>query len=330
MDHTLDGSHSIQQRKLKDSQKNEILKKIYYDVKSPTYLSSSAILQDFLRKYHIKINKLYIEEWLKEQSVHTLHKNIKSDQRSQFVSSEIDRMWGADLIDFRNISKFNKGINYVLIVIDFLSKYIWFDILKDKKPQSILNGFKKIFKEKRICKILITDAGREFDNKLFRKFLNAHDIKLYIMRNEVKCAVAERAIRTLKEKIAKHMFITGRNSYVDVLKNIIVNYNNSKHSRTKFKPIDLNKSNQFHAFLNLYKRRIPNKISHFNIGDKVRIQKIKRDFEKGYEIKWSKEIFKIKQKLSTLPQPRYIISDISGSPIIGSFYEFELQQVKNE
>ena len=61
---------------------------------------------------------------------------------------------------------------------------------------------------------------------------------MYSTYNEGKSVVAERFIRTLKNKLYKHMTATGKNVYYDVL-DIINKYNNTKHSTIKMKPIDV-------------------------------------------------------------------------------------------
>ena len=59
----------------------------------------------------------------------------------------IDSIWGADLADMQLLSKFNKGIRFLLCVIDVISKYAWIDLLKDKKGITITNAFQKILDE---------------------------------------------------------------------------------------------------------------------------------------------------------------------------------------
>ena len=58
-----------------------------------------------------------------------------------------DNIWGADLADIQSLSKYNKGIKYLLCVIDLLSKYAWVIPLKDKEGTSLVNAFKKIISE---------------------------------------------------------------------------------------------------------------------------------------------------------------------------------------
>ena len=56
----------------------------------------------------------------------------KLDKRKEH-SSFIDNTWGADLVDVQLIRKFNKGIRFLLCVIDIFSKYVWVISLKDKE-----------------------------------------------------------------------------------------------------------------------------------------------------------------------------------------------------
>ena len=51
---------------------------------------------------------------------------------------------GADLADMQLISMFNKGLRFLLCVIDIFSKYAWVVPLKDKKSITITNAFQKI------------------------------------------------------------------------------------------------------------------------------------------------------------------------------------------
>lgn len=105
-------------------------------------------------------------------------------------------------------------------------------------------------------------------------------------------------------------------------------YNNSVHSRTKFKPSDVNINNQEIVFLNLYKHILnkPTKYK-FQESDTVRIQKWKSPFDKGFTPNWRNELFKIDKIIHSLPHPRYKIKDFKGENIVGSFYQEELQKV---
>ena len=104
----------------------------------------------------------------------------------------------------QSLSKYNNEIKYLLCAIDLFSKYAWVVPLKDKRRISIANAFQKIISKRKPNKIWI-DQGGEFYNNLFKRFLKINNIEMYSTYNEGKSVVARRFIRTLKNKIFKHM-----------------------------------------------------------------------------------------------------------------------------
>ena len=70
--------------------------------------------------------------------------NQSSGKKRKVYSSFKDNIWGADLADMQLISKYSKGIRYLICTIDLFSKYAWIFPLKDKKVVSIVNAFQKI------------------------------------------------------------------------------------------------------------------------------------------------------------------------------------------
>ena len=100
------------------------------------------------------------------------------------------------------ISKYNKGFRFLLCVIDIFSKYAWVVPLKDKKGISIVYAFKKFLKQSNEKPIKIwVDEGSEFYNSSFKKWFKDNNIEMHSRNNEGKSVVAERFIRTLKNKI---------------------------------------------------------------------------------------------------------------------------------
>ena len=140
--------------------------------------------------------------------------------------------------------------------------------------------------------------------------------------NEGKSVVAERFIRTFKNKLYKHMTATGKNVCYDVLDDVVNKYNNTKHSIIKMKPIDVGDNNK-----RVYIDEHNEKDSRFKVGDRVRISKFKNIFAKGYTPNWSKEIFILNQINDTVPYT-YNIKHLNDEEIIGSFYDIELQKTK--
>ena len=139
---------------------------------------------------------------------------------------------------------------------------------------------------------------------------------MYSMYNEGKSVVAERFIRTLKNKLYKHMTATSKNVYYDVLDDVVNKYNNTKHSTTKMKPIDVKDGNGKGVYIDEHNENN----SRFKVGDRVRISKLKNIFAKGYTPNWSKEIFIVDKINDTVPYT-YNLKDLNDEEIIGSFYD---------
>ena len=79
----------------------------------------------------------------------------------------------------QSLSKCNKGIKYLLCVIDLFSKYAWVVPIKDKKGTSIVNAFQKIISKGRKPNKIWVDQGSEFYNNSFKDFLKINNIELY-------------------------------------------------------------------------------------------------------------------------------------------------------
>ena len=222
----------------------------------------------------------------------------------------------------QSLSRKNKGIKYLLCTIDLFSKYTFVIPLKYKKGISIVNAFDKMIKQSnRKPNKKWVDQGGEFYNNVFKNWLSNNDIIMYSIYNEGKSVVAERFIRTLKNKLYKHMTATGKNVYYDVLDDVVNKYNNTKHNTIKMKPIDVKNSKR------VYIDEHNEKDSRFKVGDRVRISKFKNIFAKGYTPNWSTKIFIVDKVNDTVPYT-YNLKDLNDEEIIGSFYDRELQKTK--
>ena len=164
---------------------------------------------------------------------------IKKFKKRKVYSSFRDNILGVDSANMQSLSKYNKEVKYLLCVIDFFSKYAWVIPLKDKKATSIVNAFKKIISKGRKPNKIWVHQGSEFYNQSIKDFLKINDIEMYSTFNEGKSVVAERFIRTLKNKIFKHMTAISKNVYFDALDDILNKYSNTVHITIKMKPIDV-------------------------------------------------------------------------------------------
>ena len=102
------------------------------------------------------------------QLANELHKPIiRKFKKRKVYSSFRDNIWGVDLADMQSLSKYNKGIKYLLCAIDLFSKYAWVIPLKDKRGTSIVNGFQEKISEGRKPNKIWVDQGSKFYNNSF-------------------------------------------------------------------------------------------------------------------------------------------------------------------
>ena len=158
------------------------------------------------------------------------------------------------------------------------------------------------------------DKGSEFYNNSFKIWLQDNDIEMYSRHYEGKSVIAERFIRTFKNKIYKYMTSISKNMYIDKLDDIVKKYNDTYHTSIKMKPFDV-KDNTYIDF----KKEVNDKNPKFKVGD----LNTKNFLLKGIcEIGQKK--YSLLRKLKILFHG-HVINDLNGEEIIGTFYENELQ-----
>ncbi|XP_072395128.1 uncharacterized protein [Diabrotica undecimpunctata] len=120
----------------------------------------------------------------------------------------------------------------------------------------------------------------------------------------------------------------GSYKWLDALPIITEEYNNTKHSKTGYKPSHINKSNEKTILNKSYTHLKIAGPRKFKAGDILRVSKAKHFFEKAYTPNWTTELFIIAQVKIKNPIT-YLLEDMQGAPISGGFYEEELQKTSN-
>ena len=159
------------------------------------------------------------------------------------------------------------------------------------------------------------DKCKEFYNKDVKDL-----IELYSTENEEKSSFVERWIRMMKEKMWKYFTANCMNVYMNALSDLVREYNNTRHSSIKMMPVQASKKeNELRVWRNLYPEHleIHDVNPNFSVGDKVRISKKKKTFEKGYTTRWVEEIFMIVEVKHTSPVT-FKIADLNGEEIQGT------------
>lgn len=213
----------------------------------------------------------------------------------------------------------------MLIVIDSYSKYLWIKPLKNKTAKIVASNFEDILtSSKRIPTNLQTDDGLEYKNSIFSALMKRYGINHYSTYSVKKAAMAERVIRTIKQKLFQQFSLHGNYRWINIIDNIVNEYNNTVHSTINVKPNTVNEHTKLDVFRDL---KLFDKNIKFNIGDTVRISKHKSLFEKGYLPNWSTELFKVTKIKYTNPVS-YLLEDMHGQAIHGSFYNQEMLRAK--
>ena len=109
-----------------------------------------------------------------------------------------------------------------------------------------------------------------------------------------------------------------------MLEDIVNKYNNTVHRTIKMKPVNVT-DDYFIEYIEDSNKRNPK----FKVGDHVRISRYKNIFAKGYAPNWPEQVFVINKIKNKVPWT-YVINDLNGEQIIGSFYEKEMQKTNQK
>lgn len=298
----------------------KLLEKIYYNFESPASFGGVRKLAEQAR-----ISQRKAKDWLMSQDVYTLHKPVRYRfPTRRTIALGPNELWQADLMDMKKYSRENKGIKYLLVVVDVFRRKLFVHALKNKTQEQVLEGFKTLFKREK-CQKLHTDHGTEFFNRKLQSFFKSYGVHHYGTQSPNKASLAERKIRQIKEKIYRIFTHTSKYKYIDFLPALVKSINDSINRSTGFAPSKIKKIHHSTIFKKLYGSNANTKFK-LNINDQVRISKTRKVFHKSYLPHWTHEIFLIKSRYKTQP-PTYDLIDLKGEPLIGRFYEFELQRV---
>jgi hypothetical protein len=305
----------------------------YYDPRAPGSFGGIDALRRSVNAVEGQHkSKEEVEEWTESQPTYGLHKPArKRFRRNRILVHGVDEQFQADLIDVSAYARFNGGITFLLVCIDVLSKFLWVIPLKNKSAQTVLAGFQQIFAE-RIPSKLQTDHGTEFANSTLRTYLQQRGVHQFFTWNpDIKASIAERVIRTIMQKVAKLQTYLNTNSFIAFLPDLVHSYNNTYHRSIKMTPTEASDpKNARQAWHNLYgdMKKIPasRKKFKYGLGDHVRLSEERTAFRKGYKQQWTNEVFKV-VKQSLRDPVVYRLESLDGEPVIGSFYEQELQRV---
>ena len=324
------------QQRIQSMNKEDILKKYYFDPKHPAaYGGPEKLLKVLQKKYPGVFTLNYISRWLSNQDAYALQKPVRHRFKTANVRvTSVNEQWDIDLLSMLNLSDENDGVRYLLFAIDILSRKVRVQPLKNKTAKSVLEGMKAMLKDVKPKKIR-ADKGSEFVNRWFKKLMKEEYIYFFTTQNLAKANYVERVQRTIKTALYRYMRHQGNYRYIDVLDEIVTNYNNTPHrSLNDLAPNQVNKDNEADVWAFIYLKKRPRVKSkprfQFKLGDLVRISFTKALFRRAYQEQYTAEVFRVSGRLLKQGIPMFRLKDLKDEDVKGFFYANELQKVDKD
>ena len=254
-----------------------------------------------------------IKKWLIGQAVYDAHKAVRRKFKQQFYQFDVDT------IARKRYKKQNNGYNYILVMIDVMSKFCWTYPLKTLQGVEMVKALSYLISQK-VTKIR-SDGGSEFDNQKVKEFMKIKKIDHFLTLNEQKANIAERVIKTLKSRLVKYMHHMNSHEWMKVLPQITAGYNKSYHRSIKMSLNDALNTDDITLWNNLYlppadKKPVVTKVARskkkknpykYKVGDIVKLSHFKGAFTKEYDEKWTNENFIITSRSTREGLPQYTI-----------------------
>jgi hypothetical protein len=271
------------------------LRSIYYDPKIG--FTNLNLFYERVKEAKLKIPYKTVKEFYNNQSINQIYKHInKHEERSSIISFAVGNCLQCDLMVITKFKSKNSNYKYLLNIIDVNSRYAWVYPVKSKGAKEISEHIESVYKElinnKNELYSLTTDDGTEFDNKILNSINKKYNVKHYIhvsknANHPTKTAIVERFNYTLWKMISKYTESKDTLKFIDVLKDLVNNYNSRIHTGIKAKPYDV-----------YHKKALPNTIVNiavgYKLGDIVRVkQKRKTVGAKSYDITYSRQKYEI-------------------------------------
>lgn len=292
--------------------------------------------------YDGAVSEGVVRKALEASDAYTLHREYKQPRyyNPYYVYKQREQVQ-ADLIDVRELARYNDGVTYLLLLIDLFSRRVWTLPMRSKTAVSTRDALQSWLTSlgSRKCEVFATDSGLEFKNILVRRLLRAHGVEQQFKSGTSKASYAERANKSMQVLIYKYLTHKQTLRYIDVLSELTDTYNNRAHrSLDGTTPHEADKPRsqmwirgvlkRAHTDRALKARRSPK----LKVGDSVRVKilakKISKD-SRAYQPQFKGEYFTVTGVSTNMMVPMYQIrSQDTGETISDSFYAEELQIIR--
>lgn len=266
----------------------DTLKRIFYDPKQG--FISAAKLYIKAKATDPSITHKLVKEFLSNQETAQIHQERRKKAHYPLTAYHPFSRLQVDLLDVSNENpNQNKGTRYLFLCIDVFSRYVYAVAIKSKTEQSCLSAFKQIHKQistNYTISQLDSDSEPAFKSHSFTKYCQDNNITQHFSQigDHASLGVIDRFCRTLRNYITKYQTARQTQRYIDVLPDLIQNYNTTIHSTLKLSPeqaIHMGGISKYIPTQVAKASAIPYNRESYQIGDKVRLLLKKSLFEKG-------------------------------------------------
>lgn len=271
------------------------------------------------------MNSKYGFDFAKNNELHT--KQEKSYPKRGVIAFAPMHILACDLVDYSKIPR--KGFHYILNCVDVFSRKAESANLRTKSGKDIQKGFQQVFEKfgQKPRKIWFDQESGVVSGDT-KNWLRQRQIELYHTFGLDKVSIAERFNRTQKSILYKYEMANPNNKWCDFVQEFVLKYNDTKHKSLGMTPNEAFSSKAKEALtknLERYyqKRETKKSPTVFKVGDRVRIFIKQETFSKGYQEKWSREVYVVSKVHPTNPTT-YIVKDSNGNDMIGGYYAQEL------
>ena len=307
---------------------DELQKKLYYDKKFG--LSGLSTFVTKVRQQHPEIKATTIREFVKKQQLHQVNSKPQNTSNSYKIVDP-PHHYQIDLFFLPAFKYSNNGVFIYLIILDILSRMMFIYPLKNKSKTQIMDkiiGFHKKHELKGLA------GDDEFNFKSLSDYCEKKNIILstsvsseeHFSKYGNKLGIVDAAVKNIKRLIRNFMTTQKTAKYIDVLQDLVSNYNTTPHSSLlKMAPSEVYKDPDFQ---NVLKQRLEslnadtNKQINLDIGDIVRKAIDKAKFSKE-GLKFSPELYTIHD----MDGYRYVLQDMDGKIHRRRFKHVELLKV---
>lgn len=283
------------------------------------------------RYYEGKLKMKDIMGVLSQSESYTLLKNEKPRRifNNTITYKSRDLVQG-DLFYVDKLSQENKGVKYILSVLDCHTRYAFCETLTNRSCEAVRHALERIFlRMNPVPRIFCSDRGAEFKCKATKQFLQKLKIKTFYAMGSAKASMVERFQRTFQRIIYKYLVENETYTFVDKLQLLLKQYNITYHNSIGMTPSQAEKPKNWNVLSsNLSKSRSRTRVKkimpRFVKGDIVRISMLKGPYSRSYDIQNTHARYIVEAVNTARVVPYYTLKNEQGEVLTGKFYGSEI------